>query len=67
MNKTHEGYTNMFNKMGIKRTKKLVNYMQMKVIKYDTDYTHPQRLLLMKTLNEMKQPFKEVFDEDMIN
>ena len=60
-------YIKMFNKMGLKKTKKLVNYIQMKVVQYDIDYTNPQRILLMKTLKEMMLPYFEVFGEDMIN
>ena len=46
----HTRYVNLFTSLGYKKSYKLVNYYQMKVLKFGVDYNNPNRKELMKTL-----------------
>ena len=63
----HNNYEELFVNIGYKRSKKLVNYLMAKVInKYKEDYTNPERLHLMNQLRDMRIPYRNVFNKDML-
>ena len=59
-------YEDLFNNLGLERSRKLVNYLIAKVLKFDTDYSNPERLHLMSQLKDMTIPYFSIFGKNMI-
>ncbi len=59
-------YEELFTNIGYKRSKKLIDYLMMKVMKFDKDYTNPKRLYLIEQLKDMREPFNKIFNRDFI-
>lgn len=59
-------YLELFTKLGYEKSYKLVNYYQMKILKYQRDYKNPERKKLISKLKEMRSPYMKVFKKDII-
>lgn len=52
----------MFKKLGKKKVKKLVLYLQQQVLSFKFDYDNIERVHLMNTLKIMRKPYMDMFD-----
>ncbi len=61
-----DNYEKLFKKLKYLQSKKLVHYLMDKVVLFGAHYQDPKRLKIMRQLKMMRNPYKKVFDEDMI-
>ena len=59
-------YEDLFNNLGYERSRKLVNYLMMKIMRFNTDYSNPDRLYLVESLKDMSIPYYTVFGKNII-
>ena len=61
-----DNYEELFKKIKFIKSKKLVNCLMMKILRFNEDYNNPKRLKILSQLRTMKAPYKKVFGEDFI-
>ena len=59
-------YNKLFKDLGYEKSHRLVMYYQKKVLDFGDDFNNPKRLIFMKTLKEMKEPYERIFKKDII-
>ena len=59
-------YEKLFKDLGYEKSHKLVMYYQMKVMSFGDDFNNQKRLVFMKTLKEMKEPYEKIFKKSII-
>ena len=61
-----EHYELFFKKQGYKKSRRIVELLKHKIMKFTTDYDNPDRLHLVSQLRDMTNPFHKVFNKDLI-
>ncbi len=59
-------YYDLFMKLGEKKSKKMVNYIFAKVMKFGSDWENEERKKHMEKLQDMKPHYKRAFGKEFI-
>lgn len=61
-----EQFETFFENQGYHKSRRLVEVLKHKIMKFDEDFDNPERLYFITQLRDMKKPFKKCFGKDLI-